>query len=97
MSNTSTPANFLKRQDLAFHHGLAGERADRAEAKDGGAVGDHGDEIAAGGELVGLARVALDRCAGGGAAGRIGERQVALVGQALGRQDRDFPGVGRRW
>ena len=33
---------------LAFHDGLAGGRADVAESQDGGAVGDHGHQVAFG-------------------------------------------------
>ena len=38
---------FLEQDRLAFHHRLAGERADGAEAEHGGAVGEDGDEILA--------------------------------------------------
>ena len=34
---------FLKEAALAFHHRLAGECADIAESKHGGAIGDHCD------------------------------------------------------
>ena len=37
----------LEEDRLAFHHRLRGERADVAEAEDGGAVGDDADEVAA--------------------------------------------------
>ena len=37
----------LEQHRLAFHHRLGGERAEIAEAEDGGAVGDHRDQIAA--------------------------------------------------
>jgi hypothetical protein len=86
---------FLEEAGLALHHRLAGERADRAEPEHGGAVGDDRDEVAARRQVVGLARIALDRGAGGGHPGRIGERQVALVGQPLGRQDRDLSRGGQ--
>ena len=43
----------LEEAGLAFHHRLAGERADVAEAEHGGAVGDDGDEVAARGVLAG--------------------------------------------
>ena len=45
----------LEQHRLAFHHRLGGQRAEVAEAEDGGAVGDDGDEIALGGVVVGLA------------------------------------------
>ena len=37
----------LEQDGLAFHHRLAGERADVAQAQHRGAVGDHGDQVAA--------------------------------------------------
>ena len=40
---------------LAFHDGLARQRADVAEAEHGGAVADHGDQVALGGVFVGEA------------------------------------------
>ena len=45
---------FLEQDRLAFHHRLAGERADIAEAEHGGAVRDDRDEIGARGQLGGL-------------------------------------------
>ena len=72
----------LEEVPLAFHHRLAGERADVAEAEHGGAVGDDGDEVALGRVLVGELGIALDLEAGLGDAGRVGEREVALVGRA---------------
>ena len=44
----------LEQHRLAFHHRLGRERAAVAEAEDGGAVGDDGDEIALDGVVVGL-------------------------------------------
>ena len=37
----------LEQHRLAFHHRLGGERAEIAEAENGGAVGDDGDQVAA--------------------------------------------------
>ncbi len=65
---------------LAFHHRLAGQRADVAQAQHGGAVGDHAHEVAARGVVKRLGRVGLDVQAGVGYAGRISQGQVALVG-----------------
>ena len=36
----------LEQERLALHDGLAGQRADIAQAEDGGAVGDDGDQVA---------------------------------------------------
>ena len=77
----------LEQHRLAFHHRLGGERAEVAQAEDGGAVGDDGDEIALGGVVVGLVLVLGDRQHRNGDAGRIGERQIALRRHRLGRHD----------
>ena len=81
----------LEQDGLAFHHRLAGERADVAQAKHRGAVGDHGDEVAADRVVVGGVGILGDLHAGSGDAGRIGQRQVALGDQRLGGDDLDFP------
>ena len=81
---------FLEQNRLALHHRLAGERADRAEAQHRRAVGQHGDEVLPRSEIGGLVGVGGDRLAGEGDAGGIGEREVALVGERLGRGDLEF-------
>ncbi len=55
MSNTSMPANFLNRTALPSMTGLEAKRADIAEAQHRGAVGDHRDQIGAGGQRGGFA------------------------------------------
>ena len=50
-SNTSIPANFLNRTALPSITGLDGQGPDIAQAQHGGAVGDHRDQIAAGGVI----------------------------------------------
>ena len=82
----------LEQDGLALHHRLRGQRPDVAEAEHGRAVGEHRDEVLADGEGGGLLRILVDRHAGGGDAGRVGERQVALVAERLGRLDLQFPG-----
>jgi hypothetical protein len=47
----------LEQDALAFHHRLAGQRAEVAQAEDGGAVGDHRDQIALVGVAVGVGRI----------------------------------------
>ena len=64
----------LEEDGLAFHHRLGGQRPKVAKAQDGGAVRDHGHEIALGGVVVGGRGVALDGEARHRNAGRIGER-----------------------
>ena len=80
----------LEQDALAFHHRLGGERADVAEAEHGRAVGDDGDQVAARGVAEGVGRVGDDLLARRGDAGRIGEREVVLVDELLGRGDRDL-------
>jgi hypothetical protein len=70
--------------------GLAARGADIAQAEHGGAVGDHRDQIAAGGDSGHLAGVFDDDFARGGHPRRIGERQIALVGERLGWRDLDL-------
>jgi hypothetical protein len=74
----------LEQHRLAFHHRLGRERAAIAQPKNGGAVGDHGDEIALGGVVVGFGLVLGDGQDRNGDAGRIGQRQVALRRHRLG-------------
>ena len=84
----------LEKHALAFHDRLARKRADIAETEHGGAVGNHGDEIGAGSEIVRLQRIGLDGLTGVGDAGGVSERQVALVIEGFGRGHRDFAGGG---
>ena len=83
----------LEQRALALHHRLGRQRAEIAEAEDGGAVGDDGDEVALVGVVVGERRVLGDRLHRHGDARRIGERQVALGGQRLGRRDLELAGL----
>ncbi len=85
----------LEQAALALHHRLAGQRADVAQAQHGRAVGDHADQIAARGVFGRLARVGLDVEAGIGHAGRIGQRQIKLIDQRLGRCDRNLAARGQ--
>ena len=50
----------LEQDRLALHHRLGGQRAEVAEAEDGGAVGDHGHQVALVGVVVGELRVLGD-------------------------------------
>ena len=80
----------LEQHRLAFHHRLRRQRAEIAEAEDGGAVGNDGDEIALGGEVIGLARIGGDFFDRNGDAGRISEAEVALSRHRLGSDDLDL-------
>jgi len=84
------PGKFLEQTGLSLHYRLAGERTDIAEAEYGGAVGDDCHQVGARGERRCLVRIIPDGKARIGNTRRIGERQVALIHQALGRCDGYF-------
>ena len=77
----------LEQAGLALHHRLAGQRADVAQAEHRRAVGDDRDQVAARGVLPRAVLVACDLQARLGDAGRVGEREVELADQRLGRND----------
>ena len=93
MSNTSMPANFLNRTALPSITGLPASAPILPRPSTAVPLEITADQVAARGVVV-RARVGVgdDRLAGGGDAGRIGQRQVALGRHALGRLDRQFPG-----
>ena len=76
----------FEQDGLALHHRLGRHVAEVAEAEDGRAVGDDGDQIALGRIVVGLVRIGGDRQHRDGHARRIGQRQVALGRHGLGRR-----------
>src|SRR3546814_14337522 len=82
----------LEQHRLAFHHRLGRLGAEVAEAGHRGAVGDDGDDVALGGVVVGLRLVVANAQAGRGNAGRIGQREIALGGQRLGRLNLELAG-----
>ena len=83
----------LEQDRLAFHHRLGAERAQVAQAEDGGAVADHGDQVALGGVVVGERRILGDFQARRGDARRIRQGQIALRGQRFCRLQGDFAGT----
>ena len=74
----------LEKQSLAFHNGLAAQRADVAQSQHGGAIADHGHKVALVSVLVGVVGVLLNLQAGKGHAWRIGQTQVGLGAVGLG-------------
>ena len=86
---------FLEQDSLAFHDRLGGKRTDRAKAQNGGPVGEDGDEILAGGVEIGGVRVGGDGLAREGDPRRVGERQIALVGERLRRHHLELSRPGR--
>ena len=77
----------LEENGLPLHHGFRGEWTDIAEAEHGRAVGDDAHQIGAGGIVGSRDRIGVDFQTRRGDAGRIGERQIALVAQRLRRLD----------
>ena len=80
----SMSAKRLNSTALPSITGLAASGAEIAQAQNGGAIGDDGDEIAFDGVVVGAARILGDGQHRDRNAGRISERQVALGGHRLG-------------
>ncbi len=68
----------LEEDGFAFHDRLGGLGAEVAQAENGAAVADHGDQVAFGGIFVGVLRILGDLQHGEGYARRIGERQIGL-------------------
>ena len=85
----------LEQAALALHHWLGRQRADVAQTKHRGAIGDHRDQIAARGQFGCLAGVRHNCIACGGHPRRVGERKIPLVGQTLGRHHRNLAVRGR--
>ena len=73
----------LEQHGLAFHHRLGGQRAQIAQAQDRRAVGDHRDEIALGGIVVGRVGSLGDGAHRHGHARRIGEARSRCVAIGL--------------
>ena len=86
-------AERLEQDALALHDGHTGLRADVAQAKDGGAVSDHGHGVPPAGQLIALVDVLLDLQAGLGHAGGIGQGQgvLAIHGGPGGHLDLTLP------
>ena len=92
MSNASMPANFLNRTALPSITGLAASGPIAPRPSTAVPLLITADEIAARGQRRGFARIVGDALAGRRHARRIGERQVALIGQRLGRDHRELAG-----
>ncbi len=80
----------LEQNALAFHHRLAGQGADIAQAEYRGAVGDHGHQVGAGGQRRRLPRIGNDGLAGMRHPWRVGQGQIALGHHRLGGADLDL-------
>ncbi len=85
----------LEQHRLAFHHWLGRQRADVAQPQHRGAVGDHRNQVATPGVAKRIIGLGLDFFAGRRHTRRIGQRQIALIGQLLGGDDGEFAGAGK--
>ena len=74
----------LEQNRLAFHHRLAGERTDVAQAEHRRAVGHHRHQVSARRVLVGIVRILLDLQTGVGNAGSVGQAEIALRAARFG-------------
>ncbi len=83
----------LEQHRFAFHHRLGRQCSEIAEAQNGGAVGDDGDEIAFGGVIVGAAFIFGDRQHRDGDTGGIRQGQVSLGGHRFGGDDFQLAGT----
>ncbi len=81
----------LEQNPFAFHHRLARQRADVAQAEHRRAVRDHRHEVAAGRVLVGILRPLGDLEARLRHPRRVRQGEVALVLERLGGGDLDLP------
>jgi hypothetical protein len=84
----------LEQYPFTFHHWLGRQRPDRTQTQYRGAVADHRDQVAARGDVTRLSGIIDDGFAGRRHAGRIGERQIPLVGQRFGWYHFDLAGNG---
>src|SRR6185295_5056329 len=80
----------LEQHTLTFHHGLAGQRANVAQAQYRGSIGNHRDQVSLCGVLVCKTRVPLNREARNSDAWRVCQTQVALRETGFGGSDRDL-------
>ena len=87
----------LEEHALAFHDRFGCQRSAIAQAEDGAAVGDDGDQVGAGGHLEDGEGVFVDFEHGFGDAGRVGEREMELAVERFGGAIWILPGRPRRW
>src|SRR5690606_10974687 len=86
---------FLEQASFALHDRLGGERADIAQAQHSGTVGNHTHQVGTRGvQRRGFVALVVDGHTGRGYTRRVGQRKVVLVGQRLGRRDRNLPRNG---
>jgi len=85
---------FLKEHRLAFHDRFGSKRSNVPQPQDGRFVGDDRYQVAAVGVAVRRSGVSNDLLTRGGYPGGVGKRQIALVGEGFGGQNRPLAGGG---
>ena len=95
MSNTSMPANFLNRTALPSITGLPASGPILPRPSTAVPFDTTATRLARAVSSAACGRIGDDRLAGGRHARRIGERQVALVAERLGRLDLQLSGLRR--
>ena len=83
----------LEQIALALHDRLACQCSNVAESEHGGAVGHDCDQVAFGRVSIRVFRIGLDLEAGQRHSGGVGECEIALVVEGLGRYYRDLSGA----
>src|SRR5688500_16796728 len=80
----------LEEHSLAFHYGLAGRRADVAQAQNRRPVGHHRHQVALGRVIVDKRGILVDLETGNRHTGRVCQGQVALGAARFGGYDFNF-------
>ena len=83
----------FKQYRFAFHNGFGSQRPDIAKPQDRGAIGDHANEIASRRVAKSICRIGNNLLARRRNTWRISQCQITLIGQHLGRRNRNFPGA----
>ena len=87
----------LEKATFTLHHGLGRQWSDIAKAQHGCPVGDDGHQVRARGVFRrGFVTFGVDRHAGRSHPGRVGKRQVVLIGQRFGGGDGNLAGCRKR-
>ena len=82
----------LEQDGLAFHHRLAGERPDVAQAEHRRAIAYDTNQVAAGGVFESVMRIPFDLETRISNPGRVGQAEIALGTTRLGGRYFDLPG-----
>ena len=83
-------SEFFEQYAFAFHHRFARQRADVAQAQNGGTVGNHSNQVAFGGVFVRILRIGMDFHTRSRYARRVRQSQVFGSGQRFSGGNGDF-------